>query len=60
MLAASWDEHEVQQLNNTPIYGLYNTNCIVLHSKKNFKLQDTVALKVALCNDEHVTTLMRR
>ena len=46
MLTASWDEHEVQQLNNTPIYGLYNTNCIALHNKKNFKLEDKQLLCV--------------
>ena len=33
MLAVLWGEAEVQQLNNAPVYGLYNTNCISLHSK---------------------------
>ena len=36
----------MQQLNNTPIYGLYNTNCISLHNKKNFKLEDKQLLCV--------------
>ena len=36
MLAALWSEPEVQQLNNAPIDGLCNTNCIALCSKQNF------------------------